>query len=76
LWPDLAVGLSFDVPTTIGGNTFDRTETFAPGAGNRYYLVVPRNAAAEGSYGTRSGAIERPVGGGACAATQVVTPCP
>jgi len=54
----------------------DRTETFAPGTGNRYYLVVPRNAAAEGSYGPRSGGIERPVGGGACAATQVVTPCP
>jgi hypothetical protein len=54
----------------------DLTETFPPGAGNRYYLVVPRNAAAEGSYGTRSGAIERPAGGGACVATQVVTPCP
>jgi hypothetical protein len=54
----------------------DRTETIAPGAGNRYYLVVPRNSAAEGSYGTRTAAIERPTGGGACAATQVVTSCP
>jgi hypothetical protein len=54
----------------------DRTETFVPGAGDRYYLVVPRNAAAEGSYGTRSGPIERPVGGSACVATQIVTPCP
>jgi hypothetical protein len=54
----------------------DRTETFLPGSGNRYYLVVPRNAAAEGSYGQKTGGIERPVGGGACAATQVVTPCP
>jgi hypothetical protein len=54
----------------------DRTETFAPGAGNRYYLVVPRNAAAEGSYGPRSSGVERPAGGGACAPMQVVTPCP
>lgn len=54
----------------------DRTETFAPGSGNRYYLVAPHNAAAEGSYGARSGASERPVGGGACVVTQVVTPCP
>ena len=54
----------------------DRTETFAPAAGNRYYVVVPRNAAAEGSYGARSSGIERPAGGAACVATQVVTPCP
>jgi hypothetical protein len=63
----------------IGGCTdvgADRTETITPGAGNRYYLVTPHNAAAEGSYGPRSNGVERPVGGGACVATQIVTPCP
>lgn len=54
----------------------DLAETVAPGSGNRYYLVVARNGDAEGSYGRRSGAIERPVGGGACVGLQVVTPCP
>jgi len=35
--------------TDAGG---DRTETFTPGGGNTYYLVVPRTAAGvEGSYG-------------------------
>jgi hypothetical protein len=52
------------------------TESVSPAPGNRYYLVVPRNAAAEGSYGLRSGSTERPVGGGACAAAHVVTECP
>jgi hypothetical protein len=52
------------------------TETVAPAPGNRYYLVVPRNGSAEGSYGRRSGAIERPAGAGACEATQVITDCP
>jgi hypothetical protein len=54
----------------------DLTETVTPAAGNRYYLVVPRNDGAEGSYGTRSGAIQRPVGGAACVGTQIVTSCP
>ena len=54
----------------------DRTETISPAAGNTYYLVTPRNDAAEGSYGPRSSGVERPVGGGACVATQIVTPCP
>ena len=44
------------------------TATFAPAAGNKYYLVVPRNSAREGSYGTRTGGVERPVGLGQCAA--------
>ncbi|HEX6852223.1 MAG TPA: hypothetical protein VF139_12550 [Candidatus Polarisedimenticolaceae bacterium] len=59
--------------TDAGG---DLAETVPPAPGNRYYLVVPRNGAAEGSYGLRSGAIERPAGGGACEATQVITECP
>jgi len=40
----------------------DRAEDVTPGAGNRYYLVVPWNANDEGSYGQDSGGIERPVG--------------
>lgn len=59
--------------TDVGG---DLAETVPSAPGNRYYLVVPRNAAAEGSYGTGSAALERPAGGGACAATQAITECP
>jgi alpha-tubulin suppressor-like RCC1 family protein len=44
------------------------TATFASAAGSTYYLIVPRNSAREGSYGTRTGGIERPVGLGECAA--------
>ena len=56
-----------------GGVT--ETATFAPAAGDRYYLVVPRNTAREGSYGTRSGGAERPAGLGQCAA-QLIASCP
>jgi hypothetical protein len=59
--------------TDAGG---DRMETVTPGPGNRYYLVVPRNDDAEGSYGMRSGSLERPVGASACAGIQVLTSCP
>jgi len=52
-----------------------RTATFAPAVGNRYYLVVPRNSAREGSYGTRTGGAERPVGLGQCA-SQLIGSCP
>jgi hypothetical protein len=51
------------------------TKTFVPDAGNKYYLVVPRNAAREGSYGTRSGGAERPVGLTQCA-SQLIGSCP
>ena len=37
-----------------------------PSAGNTYYLVVPRNATSEGSYGLRSDGSERPPGVPAC----------
>jgi hypothetical protein len=57
------------------------TQQITPAAGSSYYLVVPHNASAEGSYGlSRNFPVpnntERPVGGGACATPQVVTPCP
>lgn len=38
----------------------------SPAAGNRYYLVVPRDAFSEGSYGRRSGGAERPSSPAAC----------
>jgi hypothetical protein len=41
--------------------------TITPAAGNRYYLVVPRNSdAAEGSYGTTIGSTQRPASLTAC----------
>jgi hypothetical protein len=52
------------------------TEDIVYGAGNRYYLVVAKNPNGEGSYGRRSSGIERPVGGGACIAPQVLGSCP
>jgi hypothetical protein len=40
--------------------------TFAPGSGSSYYLVVPRNTAAEGSYGRDSDNLERSPAAVAC----------
>lgn len=57
---------------TTGGAT---DQTFAPGSGNRYYLVVPRNDGAEGSYGHDSAGSERPTGHVACL-PQTLSPCP
>ena len=57
------------------------TETITPGAGNRYYLVVPHNVVTEGSYGKSKNFpagsdTERPVGAPRCSTQQVITPCP
>lgn len=54
----------------------DRREEITPASGSRYYLVVPRNAHAEGSYGTSSGGTQIPRAPDSCAASQVITPCP
>ena len=51
------------------------TTTFAPAAGNRYFLVVPRNGATEGSYGLRTGNLEIPPASDACL-PQAIAPCP
>ena len=51
------------------------TQILTPAAGNEFYLVVPRNATREGSYGTTSGNAQRPPGNPACL-TQAVTTCP
>ncbi len=48
---------------STGGAT---STTLAPGSGNRFYLVVPRDAFSEGSYGGKSGGTERPQPPAAC----------
>ena len=57
--------------TTAGATSTSIT----PGAGNRYYLVVPQGSGAEGSYGTRSDGIERPASPAACLVRGIVS-CP
>lgn len=57
---------------STGGAT---STSVSPSAGNTYYLVVPADAAHEGSYGRRSDGTERPPGGPRCRATQSVG-CP
>ena len=52
------------------------TEDVVPGAGNRYYLVVPLDPTEEGSYGTDSSGTERPRGAVTCAPLQNVAACP
>lgn len=48
-------------------STFGATSvTITPAPGNSYYLTVPRSAAYEGSYGTQTGASERPPSASAC----------
>ena len=59
------------VQCSTGGVT---SATFVPMEASAYYLVVPRNAAAEGSYGTASGGIERGQGAASCL-PQVVVDC-
>jgi hypothetical protein len=54
-------------------------ELVVPGAESQYYLVVPRNADVEGSYGHRSNGTERPRPadpGARCAAAQSLDVCP
>jgi hypothetical protein len=52
------------------------TATITPGAGNRYYLVVPRNATQEGSYGRDSQGTERPQAAVPCPGVVQVVACP
>jgi len=71
-----AVGGTFNthvpVVCSTGGAT---TRTFTPGAGNRYYLVVPTNGFSDGSYGKGVGGAERPFSASACH-LQSLAPCP
>lgn len=57
---------------STGGAT---TITFAPIAGDSYYLVVPRNTLREGSYSLDGGGAERPQGASACL-PQLIGACP
>jgi hypothetical protein len=57
---------------TTGGAT---TATFMPAPGDSYYLVVPRQAGREGSYGFDSAVVERPPGVPACL-PQLILECP
>lgn len=57
--------------TTAGATS----STLLPGTGNQYYLVVPRNAVSEGSYGVRGNGTERPTSPAACL-HQEIGACP
>lgn len=61
------------VVCTTAGST---SATFVPGVGNRYFLVVPRNAQVEGSYGKSTAGLERLPAGDACADQALRSPCP
>jgi hypothetical protein len=63
------------VCTDAGG---DRVEEIAPQAASSYYLVVPRSATAEGSYGRASNGSERPVAPtvNRCLGSQTLGGCP
>lgn len=51
------------------------TMTVSPSSGNAYYLVVPLEGGAEGSYGLDGSGSERPVGLALCSTQQVVNAC-
>ena len=57
---------------STGGAT---TVTLSPGAGNTYYLVVPRNGVSEGSYGRRSDGSQRPQSTAACLPQVIASAC-
>jgi hypothetical protein len=58
---------------TTGGAS---TATLTPGAGDRYYLVVPESDVREGSFGTDSAGIERPRSGNRCRTERDPSACP
>ncbi len=57
---------------TTGGAT---TATITPSPGDRYYVIVPRGAATEGSYGRNHAGVERPPGSPKCLDSGTVA-CP
>lgn len=62
---DMSAGFANHVPalcSTLGASSIP----LAPTDGNRYYLVVPRNAVSEGSYGTAVAGAPRPPSDSAC----------
>lgn len=58
---------------TTGGST---SHTMTPGSGGRYFLVVPLNPDAEGSYGLDSSGTQRPLSSATCRSEVSVEPCP
>lgn len=60
------------VRCSTGGATIAR---ITPSSGARFYLVVPRTASVEGSYGHTSAGLERPPDAGACL-PQSIAVCP
>ena len=56
--------------SVVCSTTGATSATISPSAGNTFYLVVPRTASKEGSYGRRSGGVERPAAAGACVPQQ------
>ena len=54
----------------------DLTEEITTALGVRYYVVVPINPTAEGSYGTNGDGAERPVSASACIVAQSIDACP
>ncbi|HUD72291.1 MAG TPA: hypothetical protein VMQ62_10045 [Dongiaceae bacterium] len=67
---------SFSDPLPIACSTFGLTSmVIAPAPGNTWYLVVPRNAAVEGSYGARSDGSERPASSSACLEQSLAPAC-
>ena len=58
---------------STGGLT---TETLSPPAFEAYYIIVPRNALREGSYGQDSGGLERPAASSGACAVQELAVCP
>ena len=58
---------------STGGAT---SVTFAPPPGDVYYLVVPRNAFREGSYGIDSEGVQHPAGAGSCLTQKIALTCP
>jgi hypothetical protein len=58
---------------STGGATM---ATFPAPPGSAYYLIVPKNAVSEGSYGLKSGGVERPQGSQACLPQVIAQSCP
>lgn len=52
------------------------TQQITPSSGDRYDLVVPRNALREGSYGLTSDGSERPASAYSCMPQAVASSCP
>jgi hypothetical protein len=67
----LAAGFTSHAPVlcSTGGAT---SVTLLPGDGDRYFLIVPRNAVTEGSYCAPGDGVERPPASAACLPRSVV----